>query len=95
MAHRIERGRVGFIDDAVLCDIGDAVVGIVSRFPLALEIIPKQAVVHRVGFQEIRAAQQRQFLLEQTGNLVLERKHIGIGRHQGRLAAVLIGERER
>ena len=95
MAHRIERGRVGFIDDAVLRDIGDAVVGIVGRLPLALEIIPEQAVIHRIGFQEIRAAQQRQFLLEQAGNLVLEREDIGIGRHQGGLAAVLIGEHER
>ena len=65
MAHGIQDGGIRFVDDAILVHILNVVVEVVGRLARALQIVPEQPVVGRIGFEEIGAAQQGKLFLQE------------------------------
>ena len=72
MAVREQAERVALVHDAVAGDVLDLVVQGVSDLTFTLGEVPEQAVEDRAAQAFIRTSEQREFLVEQRGLLVLE-----------------------
>ena len=87
VAHGVQAGGIGFVDEAVVGHVMDVVDGVVGGLAVGLEVVPEQAIEAGVGLEEVGAAQEGQLLVERSGHLVLEGEE-GAGRvvvHVGRL----------
>ena len=79
VAHGEDQPGVGLVDEAIAVGVPDAVVSVVSGLADALEIVPEEPVVDRIGLQVVGAAQEAQLFLEEAGDFVREGEDIGVG----------------
>ena len=58
VAHGIEGSGVVLVDEAVAGDVADVIISVVSGLAEALEVVPEEAVLDWIGFEEVGAAEQ-------------------------------------